>query len=455
METVRPSLPDQSSAVTAEHLALFQTSFDSDPRHRQAMNAVCAAPVTKVALNRRKVTQNNMTFSVHLPENKITSQRASGRCWMFAALNTLRILAMKDMNLDEEFELSQNHTMFWDKFEKANYFLESILATLDEPTDGRLIAHLLHAPIQDGGQWHMFVNLVKKHGLVPKSVMPETDSSVSTAMMNWQITLRLREFGCRIRQAHAGGASMDELRAMKPAMLDTVYRMLCIHLGEPPTQFDWQWRDKDRNFSRDGIISPQEFYDRHVAADLAEMVCLIHCPQETKQFNEVYTVKFLGNVVGGDPIKYLNVDLDIMKQASIKQLQNGDPVWFGCDVGKYLTRDQGWMDQHQFDYDLVYGSGPTLTKAERLDYGESVMTHAMVFTGVDLDENGSPRKWRVENSWGEEGGDKGFYAMSDAWFDEFNYEVVVHRSHLSPEILALLERPAVELEPWDPMGSLA
>lgn len=248
---------------------------------------------------------------------------------------------------------------------------------------------------------------------------------------------------------------MDELRAMKPAMLDTVYRMLCIHLGEPPTQFDWQWRDKDRNFSRDGIISPQEFYDRHVAADLAEMVCLIHCPQETKQFNEVYTVKFLGNVVGGDPIKYLNVDLDIMKQASIKQLQNGDPVWFGCDVGKYLTRDQGWMDQHQFDYDLVYGSGPTLTKAERLDYGESVMTHAMVFTGVDLDENGSPRKWRVENSWGEEGGDKGFYAMSDAWFDEFNYEVVVHRSHLSPEILALLERPAVELEPWDPMGSLA
>jgi bleomycin hydrolase len=442
-------------AVSLEQIAAFQSAFDADPRNRAAMNAVCATTVTKVALNRRKLTQNNMTFSVQLVENKITSQNGSGRCWLFAALNTLRVVAMKNMNLGDDFELSQNHTMFWDKFEKANYFLESILETLDEPTDGRLISHLFSAPIQDGGQWHMFINLVKKHGLVPKSVMPETESSSSTGQMNWQITLRLREYGCRLRAAHADGKSIESLRKMKPEMLEQIYKMLCIHLGEPPQEFEWQWRDKDKQFKRDGIVTPLEFYRKHIDVDLSDMVCLIHCPQKSKKFNEVYTINFLGNVVGGEPIKYLNVDLDVMKQAAIKQMQNGEPVWFGCDVGKYLDRDAGWMDNELFDYDLVYGSHSTLTKAERLDYGESLMTHAMVFTGVDLSDEGKPRKWRVENSWGEKGGDKGFYAMNDAWFDEFNYEVVVHRKYLPADYVAMLDKDPIGLEPWDPMGSLA
>ncbi len=454
MATTAPS-PTATGEVTLSQIADFQKAFDSDSRNRAAMNAVCTTTVPKVALNRRKVTQNNMTFSVHLPENKITSQNGSGRCWMFAALNTLRVVAIKNMNLGDDFELSQNHTMFWDKFEKANYFLEAVLDTLEEPTDGRLIAHLFASPIQDGGQWHMFINLVKKHGLVPKSVMPETESSSNTGQMNWQITLRLKEYGCRLREAHRKGKSIDDLRKMKPAMLEQIYKMLCIHLGEPPTEFDWQWRDKDKAFHRDGTLSPQEFYRKHIDVDLSDMICLIHCPQSAKKFDEVYTVKYLGNVVGGEAIKYLNVDLDVMKAAAVKQMQNGEPVWFGCDVGKYLDRDGGWMDMEQYNYDLVYGSDSTLNKAERLDYGESLMTHAMVFTGVDLDDDGRPQKWRVENSWGDKGGDKGFYAMTDKWFDEFNYEVVVHQKYLPAEYVKMLDRPAVELEPWDPMGSLA
>lgn len=453
VSTATPELAE--GEVSLEQIAAFQAAFENDPRNRAAMNAVCTTAVNKVAVNRRKLAQNNMTFSVHLPENKITSQNSSGRCWLFAALNTLRMVAMKNMNLGDDFELSQNHMMFWDKFEKANYFLEAVLDTLNEPTDGRLIAHLFSAPIQDGGQWHMFINLVKKHGLVPKSVMPETESSSNTGMMNWNITLRLREFGCQLRTAHGEGKSMKQLRAMKPAMMEQVYKMLCIHLGEPTSSFEWQWRDKDKQFKRDGLVTPQDFYRKHIDVDLSDMVCLIHCPQATKQFNEVYTIKFLGNVVGGEPIKYLNVELDVMKQAAIKQMQNSESVWFGCDVGKYLDRDSGWMDNELFDYDLVYGSQSTLTKAQRLDYGESLMTHAMVFTGVDLDDAGAPRKWRVENSWGEKGGDKGFYAMGDAWFDEFNYEVVVHRKYLPEEYLVMLDRKLVELEPWDPMGSLA
>lgn len=453
--TVPSNLQSEMGEMTLDQIAKFQEAFAEEPANRAAMNAVCTTPVAKVALNRAKLTRNNMTFSVHLPENKITSQNGSGRCWMFAALNTLRVVAINKMKLGDDFELSQNHTMFWDKFEKANYFLESILSTLDEPTDSRLIAHLLRDPIQDGGQWHMFINLVKKHGLVPKSVMPETESSSSTGQMNWHITLRLREFAAQIRAAHGKGKSMDQLRKMKPAMMEQIYKMLCIHLGEPPTEFEWQWRDKDKDFHRDGMVTPLEFYRKHIDVDLSDMVCLIHCPQATKQFDEVYTVKFLGNVVGGEIVKYLNVNLDVMKQAAIKQMQNGEPVWFGCDVGKYLDRDSGWMDNELYRFDLVYGSNSGLTKAERLDYGESLMTHAMVFTGVDLDDDGKPRKWRVENSWGEKGGDKGFYAMSDPWFDEFNYEVVVHRKYLPEECLKLLNREPVGLEPWDPMGSLA
>ncbi len=441
--------------VSLDQIAAFQQAFESDPRNRQAMNAVCTTTVTKVAQSRRKIGKTNTTYSVHLPENKITSQNGSGRCWLFAALNTLRVVAIKGMNIGDDFELSQSHMMFWDKFEKANYFLEAVLATLEEPTDGRLIAHLFASPIQDGGQWHMFINLVKKHGIVPKTIMPETESSSNSGQMNWQITLRLKEFGCRLREAATSGKSVEELRAMKPAMLETVYKMLSIHLGEPPTEFEWQWRDKDKAFHRDGKLTPLEFYRKHIDVDLSDMVCLIHCPQSAKQFNEVYTIKYLGNVVGGEEISYLNVHLDVMKQAAIKQMQNGEPVWFGCDVGKYLDRDTGFMDMELFDYDLVYGSHSTLNKADRLDYGESLMTHAMVFTGVDLDDDGKPRKWRVENSWGEKGGEKGFFGMTDAWFDEFNYEVVVHRKYLPADTVGLLERKAIGLEPWDPMGSLA
>lgn len=441
--------------ITAEQVSQFQSAFEADPRYRQAMNAVCTTAVSKVALNRRRVPDVPTSFSVQLPENKITAQNSSGRCWMFAALNTLRFVAIKNMNLDDGFELSQNFTLFWDKFEKSNFFLESVLSTLDEPTDGRLIAHLFQSPLQDGGQWHMFINVAKKYGLVPKSIMPETESSSNTREMNWQLTVRLREFGCRLREANRAGKTLEELRAAKAEMLTTIYRMLCIHLGEPPKQFDWQWRDKDKAFHRDGTITPLEFYRKHIDVDLSDMVCLIHCPQESKKFDETYTIKFLGNVVGGDPIRYLNVSLDTMKTAAVRQLQDGDPVWFGCDVGKYLDRDAGWMDDERFNYELVYGSTPTLTKAERLDYGESLMTHAMVFTGVDLDDAQKPRAWRVENSWGEKAGDKGYFGMSDTWFDEYTYEVVVHRKYLPESCLKLLSREPVGLEPWDPMGSLA
>jgi bleomycin hydrolase len=301
----------------------------------------------------------------------------------------------------------------------------------------------------------MFVNVVRKYGVVPKEVMPETESSSSTGMLCDRLTLKLRQFAAALRRDYHAGAPVEELRARKSDMLDEVYRILAIHLGEPPAGFEWQWRDKDKNFHRDGLLTPQEFYARYCAVDLDAMVCLIHCPQAAKQMNTVYTVDYLGNVLEGQIVKYLNVSLDAMKAAAIAMIKDGKSVWFGCDVGKCFDRDLGMMDLELYDYPSVYGTDFALTKAERLDYGESSMNHAMVFSGVDLDDDGKPRKWRVENSWGDKGGDKGFMLMSDAWFDEFNYEVAVEKAYLPEELLKALEAEPVHLHPWDPMGALA
>lgn len=418
------------------------------------MNAVCTTAVGKVAVNRKTAASVDHSFSVHLPENPATSQKGSGRCWMFAALNTFRTRAAKTMNL-KEFEFSQNYTMFWDKLEKSNYFLDSILQTLEEPVGSRLLDWLLANIITDGGQWDMLVNLIDKYGVVPKSIMPETESSSSTGQMNYQIIFMLRDYACRLRKAHADGAGLDRLERDKLDYMTEVYRMLCIHLGEPPTEFEWQWRDKDREFHRDGVLTPREFYAKYVGLNLKDMVCLIHDPRPNHPLNHAYTVKYLGNVVGGRPTEYLNTPLDVIKAAAIKQLQDGESVWFGCDVGKYLDRDSGVMDMAYFDYDLVYGTTPQMDKADRLMYGHSLMTHAMVFTGVNLTSDGVPTKWRVENSWSDTPGDKGFFQMSDAWFDEYMYEVVVHRRFVPEEILACLNEKPIALEPWDPMGSLA
>ncbi|HSI72812.1 MAG TPA: C1 family peptidase [Fimbriimonas sp.] len=450
-------MPSQTLAATEGALrsvdvAQFQAQFDADTRNRASMNAICTTPVNKVAVNRATYAKIDHSFSLHLPENPITAQKGSGRCWMFAALNTFRTRAAKTMNL-EAFELSQNYTMFWDKLEKSNYFLESILQTLDEPIGSRLLDWLLANIITDGGQWDMFVNLIDKYGVVPKSVMPETESSSSTGNMNYQVTFMLRDYACRLRKANEGGSTADELRKLKDDFMSEVYRMLVIHLGEPAKEFDWQWRDKDKQFHRAGTLTPTEFYGKYVDYDLKDMVCLVHDPRHPT--NTAMTVKFLGNVVGGRPTEYLNTDLETIKCAAIKHIESGESVWFGCDVGKYLDGESGVMDIDLFQFDLVYGCQPTMTKAERLMYGHSLMTHAMVFTGVDVGENDQPRKWRVENSWGDERGQKGWFQMSDKWFDEFNYEVVVHKSHVPAGVLETLTQQPIELEPWDPMGSLA
>lgn len=441
-------------ALNEELLAQCHTAFAADPVARLARNAVTKTAVKAVALNRDAVVRLNHTFSHTVKTGKATAQNASGRCWLFAGLNLFRMQIAEVLGT-EDFELSQSYLMFWDKLEKANYFLENILATFSEPVGSRLLDWLCASPLQDGGQWDMFVSLVKKYGVVPKEAMPESESSSRSADMNALMTLKLRELAAELRAAQARGASPEALRAQKEGYLPLLYRMLATHLGEPPTEFLWQWRDKDKNFSREGVMTPQQFRDKYVTQDLDSLVCLIHCPQATKRYNTLYTIAYLGNVVGGQPVRYLNLELSALKAATQAMIQDGKPVWFGCDVGKQMDRELGVMDLELFEYGPLYGTHFGLDKAARLDYGQSLMTHAMVLTGVDVDDTGAPRKWRVENSWGEQGGDKGFMVMTDPWFDEYLYEVAVEKKYLPAELLALLEGPLTPLDPWDPMGSLA
>ncbi len=439
--------------VTKELLAQFEERFDADRCNAVAMNAVTKNGVNVVATNYATEREVRTEFSVSLEQGKITNQKQSGRCWMFAALNTMRFQVIKKLNL-EDFELSQNYTLFYDKLEKANYFLESILGTLDEPTDGRLISFLLTAPLNDGGQWDMLCSIVDKYGLVPKSAMPETISSSATREMTTYLTVKLREFACMLRKGHAAGKSASELRAEKETMLETIYRMLCICLGKPPKTVDFEWRDKDKNFHRDCGLTPKEFYDKYIGLNLADYISLINAPTADKPYYRSYSVSYLGNVAEGRAVRYVNLPVDELKKAAIAQLSDGEPVWFGCDVGQYSSR-AGLMDTGLYDVENLFGTQFGMTKAERLDYGESLMTHAMVFQGVNLTEDGRPDRWRVENSWGDEPGKDGYYVMSDRWFDEYMYQVVVNRKYLPKEVLEAYESEPIMLNPWDPMGSLA
>ena len=440
--------------ITLSNIRKFNKSFNSSTSNQLARNALIQNDINKVAVHWENFSKINHIFSNTISKQlPVTNQKSSGRCWGFAGLNLLRLEIVKNYNLSN-FEFSQNYFMFWDKLEKANYFLENILKTLDQNYDSRLMMHLLQAPVQDGGQWDMFVNLIEKYGLVPKSVMPETNHSSKSSMMNYFLTHKLRECAFILRKSKRPRTTIKQLRSKKEEMMSVIYSLLCMFLGNPPIKFDWSIKDKNNKFTRFNNVDPLDFYRKFTKVKLKNKVCLINAPMSNKKMNELYTIDFLGNVVGGNIIKYANVEINELKKAAIKSIKNNEAVWFGCDVGKMFNRELGIMDMDLYDYEKLFDTKFKMNKASRLEYGDSAMTHAMLFTGVDLKRN-TPRKWRVENSWGDKNGDKGYYLMSDSWFDEYNYEVVVDKKYLSNKTLEIFNREPHNLEPWDPMGALA
>lgn len=441
------------SVIESKVTKKFHDAFLNNKKQTVIQRSVIKNGISASAENQEAQINNVPVFSIDLATGKVSNQKQSGRCWMFAALNTFRHKMIDSFQL-KDFELSQNYTFFWDKYEKSNYFYENIIATANQSLDSRKVAFLLATPQQDGGQWDMIVSIFQKYGVVPKTAMPESSNSSNSRDLNTYLNKKLRKDASILRELIASGKTMMEIQAVKEKMLEEIYRFLATSLGTPPTTFDFEYRDEQKNYHLDQGLTPQSFYDKYVGVDLNEYISVINAPTADKPYNKTYTVEMLGNVVGGKEVKYLNVDMDQFKKLAVAQLEQGESIWFGCDVGQSSTRTTGIMSLDAYEMNDLFDIDFTTTKAERLDYGESLMTHAMVLTGVDVVE-GKSTKWKVENSWGEKVGNQGFFVMSDAWMDEYTYQIVIRKELLSQEMQKVWEETPTVLAPWDPMGALA
>lgn len=443
-----------SKAISQEQLQNFQADLDKHEGHEVNERAVTKNGILSVSADYRSEVAMDRVFSIDIDTGKVADQKRSGRCWMFAALNTMRHSMREKLHMKDDFELSQNYTFFWDKLEKSNYFLENVLQTAELPTSDRKVAWLMQTPQQDGGQWDMLVALIQKYGVVPQTVMPETFNSSNSTEINKQLNLKLRKDAVELRELVAANKSDADIQKAKEKMLNEIYRMLAYTFGEPPANFDFEYRDTDNNYHRIENITPQEFFKKYVGWNLDDYVSIINAPTADKPFNHMYTVEMLGNVLGGRQVCHLNLDMQTFRKVAIEQLKHGESVWFGSDVGQESDRKKGIMDTNLYHQDELFDVDFSMSKAERLDYGESMMTHAMVLTGVDL-VDGQPTKWKVENSWGDKVGEKGFFVMSDDWMEEFCYQIVVNKKYLPKDLQEILKEEPTVLAPWDPMGALA
>ncbi|MBR2802250.1 MAG: C1 family peptidase [Erysipelotrichaceae bacterium] len=434
--------------ITQNLLAQFDKEYAKDPVAKVARRALYGTDIADAAKVQEENAQLKNRFSIDIKTLPATNQMQSGRCWIFSGLNTLREPVAKELKL-ENFEFSQNYTAFYDKLEKANFFMEAVIELKDRPWDDRTLNWVLRFPVGDGGQWDMLTAVIEKYGLVPKDVMPETYASSHTRSLGSLMNTRLRKFAVDVRKA----ADKKEVNKLKETCLKEIYSMLCTCFGVPPQSFDFEYVDKDKKYHCDKGLTPKSFYEKYVHADFSSLASLINSPREETPFNEMFTVKFLGNVVGV-PVSYLNVTIEEMKKAVIAQLKDGKVVWFGSDCGKFGDRKAGTWAPENYDYESLFGVNFEISKEDSLYACQSAMNHAMVITGVNLDGK-KATKWKIENSWGEDVANKGYFVASDEWFDRYVYQAVVEKKYLPKKIAAAMTKKKIELEPWDPMGTLA
>ena len=442
-------------SINKEDIASFHKNYRHHPNSSVLENTVTKNGVRNASFNWHSIADNTPHFSIDLKTGDVADQKQSGRCWMFAALNTMRHDMQQKFNLPDNFELSQAYQFFWDKFEKSNYFYQNVIKTAKKPTDSRKVSWLMNEPQNDGGQWDMLCALISKYGVMPKAAMPESFNSSNSRGIDEVLNNKLRHDAVILRKMinedHANEEAIDETRRK---MLNENYRMLAYTFGEPVSHFDFEYRTKkDNEFHRDTNLTPQEFFKKYVGWNLDDYISIIQAPTADKKYHQTYTIDMLGNVVGGREIKHLNLPMDEFKQLAIEQLKNGESVWFGSDVIKYSETKLGIMALNTYDYDKLFDVDLEMTKAEALDYGESMMDHAMVITGVDL-VNGKPTKWKVENSWGNKVGHKGYFVMSDDWMDKYCYQVVINNKYLREDLKRDNENTPVDLKHWDPKGTL-
>ena len=433
-----------SHELTLQEIAEFSRDFNADPKNQVIARAAGRSGVLEASYNERVPGRLTRVFSTELDTDNVTNQKQSGRCWLFSTLNVLRH-DFGAKHKAKNFTLSQAYNFFWDKIERANNFYEKIIETADKPLDDREVRAYLDFAGGDGGQWAMAVSLVKKYGVVPSYAMPESFNTNATSGFATALADKERKDALSLRRLAQAG-DKEGLEKARKQFLNEVYRMTAIAVGEPPKTFDLEYKDDDKNYHLEKNLTPVEFFNKYFDVDLDDYVVLTNAPDH--EYNTLYHLSSQENVDGGSPILFLNVPMEFLGQAAIAQLKDGEAVWFGNDVLRQMDRKTGYLDTELYQLDELFGINSQLTKAERLATGVGTVSHAMTLVGVDED-HGDIRQWKVENSWGDKIGAKGFFVMSQDWFNDYVYEVVVHKKYLTKDQQALLTSTPVELDPWD------
>jgi len=434
--------------LTPQQIEDLQTAFQANVKAGAIVNAVTNNDVKELVLNRTITQRHDDIFNFKIKTQGITDQHSTGRCWMFAGLNLMRPVVMQKYNLSS-FEFSENYLFFWDKLEKANTFLEAIIATRDRPIEDRELQALLKNPVPDGGWWSDVVSLIEKHGVVPLSIMPETANSKASRRLNYLLNNLMRRTAADIRAAARQGDKEKTLRDLKNERLQDVYKLLVYHLGEPPRQ-EFVWRTQTQKDSLlELTFTPQSFYTAAVGLDLQEYVSLLDHPLHG--YHHRYRINFCRNMPEVPNMDFININVNEFKDFALQAVLDSTPVWFAADVGHDMDRDQGIMAVGLYDYQALFEVNTDYDRKVGVAYGGRIPNHAMVLIGVDTLANGRPRKWLVENSWGTDTGNQGYWTMYDNWFDKYVFNVIIPAKYLPEKVRQLRTAEPQVLPAWDPM----
>ena len=438
--------------LSCELFSELEKSYKEDKKNDIIRHALIKNPIVDVVYDNKNEIDTTFIFSNEVKTLPVCNQKASGRCWIFAGLNVLREIIAKKLNL-RNFELSQNYIALCDKLEKANYALTSIIDLIDNEPNERVLMHILTNGVGDGGQWDMFRNLVVKYGILPKNNFNETYQSSNTMESNHLLNTYIRKFASEAKKL-ANENRKNEIHALKKEYLKNIYNLLTNSFGLPVEKFDFEYYDKDDKYHLEKDLTPKSFFEKYIGNEIDEYVSIINSPTKDKPFNKVYTIAYLNNVVEGKLIKHLNLPMERIKELVEKQIDDNNIVWFGSDVSFYRNRITGLWDDSSFDYVSAFNIDYKFNKEDMLDFHASVMNHAMCLTGYNK-KDGKTNRYKVENSWGEDVGNKGYFIMSSSWFDSFVYQAVILKKYLNEEEIDAYNKETVVLDPWDPMGTLA
>ena len=440
------SAQQDKGGITAEMLQEIRTGQTNSAAEKAARNALALNPIAELATNADNLAMIDTHFSHRVRTKGITDQHQSGRCWLFTGLNVLRAKMIEDLDLPS-LEFSQNYLFVYDQLEKSNLFLQGVIDTKHLPMEDRQVEWLFKNPLNDGGQFTGVSNLVMKYGVVPAEVMPENYQSNNTTQVGNLLKLKLREFGLTLREQKDRRSTV----ALKTEMLKEIYSMLVRAYGVPPTEFEWTRHDKDGNPIETKRYTPKSFYQEYFGDIDLEKNFVMVMNDPTREYHKVYEIEYDRHVYDGDNWLYLNLPIEEVKALAIASIKDNTAMYFSCDVGKYLLSKKGTLDINNFDYESLMGVEFPMNKEQRVRTFASGSSHAMTLIAVDLDEEGNPKKWMVENSWGANSGWKGNLIMTDEWFEEYMFRVVIDKKYIPADTLKLLEQKPVMLPSWDPM----